>query len=152
MDFIGKYLLNLTDEFQIGFGPTHYHYTKNSGTDTTELNLTFNTPYISGSINPTQNYFGTNTSSVYYEIFRAVSLLQNEALSLQASLGYVTFSDEAKAGARNYLNYRFEMTKDVDGIALKIFYTDTNRKTLQNNVEFSPNDKGIGFSLYKIFD
>lgn len=151
IDFIGRYTHTITDSLSIGAGGTLYYYTKNNSANTPELNLilTYRSVFISANYTP--DYFGTDTSSMYYEAGSTFMIVEKEKLSFIPVIGFVTFDDKNKSGSKNHLNYRLELAKETDHFTFKVFFTDTNRKTIENDVESDVDDQSFGVMLSKVF-
>lgn len=151
VDVIAKYTHSLSQGISLGIGGTLYYYTQNNATNTGEANLLLTTPRAFLSVNYTGNYFGSKTSSFYYEISQTISLNAEKKISLVPTVGFVTFEDTEKTQVKNYLNYKLEILKEYDFFNFRLFYANTDRKTVSSGIESRPNDESIAVSISKNF-
>ncbi len=150
-DFYGKYSHAFNDNFSLSLGGTFYHYTKSGVSDTAEINLGLSAYKFDFGVNYIDDYFGTNTSSMYYSLSRSFDLVKKQNLSLALSLGYTTFDDDNLSGVTDYLDYKVSVERTIDSFTVAVFYTDTNRKTKSANVETDVDDHVYGVSVGRSF-
>lgn len=146
-DLYLKYPIQLAEQYNVTVGGTFYYYANSTTANTGEGNLNFVSPYALASINYTSDYFGTNTSSFYFEVTKI--FVVKDGISLIPTVGYVTFDDKDKSQNKNYFNYRIEIVKDIEGFTFKIFHTSTNRKIYISGVQDDVHDQVIGVALSK---
>lgn len=132
---------------KLSIGSTFYHYPHSGTADTVEYTLSLESVVGALSVNYISDYFGTDTSSMYFSWGRSFELSAKEKLSLGLSLGYTDFDEEDKASQTSYLDYKVSLKKAYDSIDVSVFYSDTDRETITNGEYTEVDDKSVGLNI-----
>jgi len=147
-DIYTNYTYVINDNISIGTGLMYYHYLQKGSLDTSEFSLKLSLFKNDLSVNYTDNYFGTKTSSIYYNVLRKIALCSKNNINALISLGYTTFDNQQKANIKDYLDYKIGLERVIESYNLGFYYSDTNRKDA-SSIEL--NDQAYFVSLSKTF-
>jgi uncharacterized protein (TIGR02001 family) len=151
VDLYLKYTLSLSESFSVFANSTHYHFTKNGKNSTTEYTLGVKYRRFSLSSNYTDDYFGTDTASWHHRISSKVKLLPSHKLNLYLAIGYTTFDNENKSASTNYTDYKVSLDRTLSDFTVSLFYTNTDREDVLNNIETQAEDHSYGVGISREF-
>ena len=146
-DFFAKYTFAVNDKVKLSLGKTFYHYTHSGTSDSLEYNFGLSLWMFDLGVNYMDDYFGSDSSSIYYQASTGFEICKENQLKLNLAVGFTTFDTENKTGSSDYLDYKIALTKKVDSREFEIFYTDTDRKTSANSGSIEQDDHSFGISL-----
>jgi len=147
-DIYTNYTYGINDNISIGVGFIYYNYLQKGSLDTSEFSLKSSLFKNDLSINYTDNYFGTKSSSFYYNILRKIVLCSKNNINALIALGYTTFDNEQKANIKDYMDYKIGLERVIETYNLGFYYSDTNRKDAS---ALKLNDQAFFVSLSKTF-
>jgi uncharacterized protein (TIGR02001 family) len=148
LDLYTFYTHSFSSNLILSMGMTQYAYVGNHGVDTLEFFLKLLTPVVGLFVGATDQYFGKESSSVYYNLSKSFySLGINMGVNL--SLGYTKFASEVNVGSKNILDYKLGLLRSTDGFDFELFFSDTDRKNFDGTAREDVDDVAVGVSVTK---
>lgn len=147
VDLYLNYKHEFNNDIALTIGATDYTYTRNPGINTMEYSIVLDVMGYEFYIGYIDEYFGADSSSMYYNLSKSFTLSEEKNLGLSLALGYTSHDDEAKIGSKSYMDYKVAITRSVGQMDYEFFYTNTNRKTISGSTETEAKDSSTGVML-----
>lgn len=150
VDVYFKYSLPINTNLKFAYSLLYYYYTKTHDFNTLDSQFYIESNWVNFIFSYRQNFFGTNTNNLYYELYKRWPLKKD--WSAQLTAGYATFAQNEKAGMTNYYNYRVSLYKTVGNVELSFFFTQTNREIINSDLDKLPaRDQVFGSAITYTF-
>ena len=152
VDFYGGYNLNLFANISSSLGAVFYHYPKSGLSDTIEYFIGFNfMEDFDLKINYIDDYFGSTSSSWFFEFSKTISLNPTEGLFLKISAGFTTFEKQVLVGSNDYMAYGVELKKIYNSFEIFVKWSDTDRDLFDGTIRTNAHDNSYLMGVMRSF-